>query len=235
MPPSTDPHPEFRKEHPVFFWGAVALAALFVLGSVAVALRVPHYRGEIAELNQTMTVTQRATRDSLLAARYRRTRLALAVLRRDLRIRSYENRKRHLAISIQDSVLELRQGSATLRRAHIGIGRDTTIRAADGRVWRLVRPLGERHVDALLQSPDYPIPEWVYVARGQPVPPPEQRRTPGALGAFVIQLDDGTEIYSRPSSGPFAEGVKPGAFVANARDLEAIFGAVGEDTPVYIY
>jgi hypothetical protein len=29
--------------------------------------------------------------------------------------------------------------------------------------------------------------------------------------------------------------VKPGAFMAQARDLAAIFDAVGQDTPVYIY
>ena len=29
--------------------------------------------------------------------------------------------------------------------------------------------------------------------------------------------------------------MKPGAFMARAGDLAAIFDAVGEDTPVYIY
>jgi hypothetical protein len=232
---SPDRDPDFRREHPIFFWGAVALTVIFTIAAVAVGLRVPRYRSDIAQLNQTMSATQRATRDSLLAHRARRTSLALAVLRRDMRIRSFETRKRHLAISLQDSVLELRQGTATLRRAHLQVGPDSTIRAADGRVWRLVRPLGERHVAELLDSPNYLVPEWVYVARGQAIPPEPQRRVPGALGAFVIRLDDGTEIYSRPSSGPFANGVKPGAFVASPRDLEAIFAAVGEDTPVYIY
>jgi hypothetical protein len=115
------------------------------------------------------------------------------------------------------------------------VGGDSIIRAANGRTWRLVRPLGERHVDALLRSPVITVPEWVFVARGQAVPAEGARRLPGGLGAYVLRLDDGTEIYSRPSSGPFAEGVKPGSFVASASDLEAIFGAVGEDTPVYIY
>jgi hypothetical protein len=230
-----DREPAFRDEHPIFFWGAAALTLLFTLAAAVVALRVPHYHREAAALERTMTATQRATRDSLLASRGRRTQLALAVLRRDLRIRSYETRKRHLAISMQDSTLELRQGSATLRRVHIAIGPDSTIRAGDGRVWRLVRPLGERHIADLLESPEYTIPEWVYIAQGRPVPPEPQRRMPGALGAYVIQLDDGTEIYSRPASGPFAQGVKPGSFVARAGDLEVIFAAVGEDTPVYIY
>jgi hypothetical protein len=226
---------QLRKAHPVFFWGALVLTGLFVLGTVAVGARIPRYRAEAAALERQLTVAQRVTRDSLLAHRQRRTMLALAVLRRDLRIRSFENRKRHLAISLQDSVLELRQGNATLRRARISVGPDSTVRASNGRSWRMVRPLGERRIAELLESPDYTIPEWVYVSRGEAVPPPQARRMAGALGAYVIRLDDGTEIYSRPGKGPFAEGVKPASFVARASDLASIFGAVSEDTPVYIY
>ena len=51
----------------------------------------------------------------------------------------------------------------------------------------------------------------------------------------TMRLDDGTEIYSKPSAGPLADTVKPAAFMARARDLAAIFDAVSEDTPVYIY
>jgi hypothetical protein len=75
----------------------------------------------------------------------------------------------------------------------------------------------------------------VYVSRGQPVPAENERKVKGGLGAYVIRLDDGTEIYSQPQAGPLAETVKPGAFMTRSRDLAAIFDAVGEDTPVYIY
>lgn len=233
--PSDDRRRDFRREHPLFYRGALALVFLFALATLVVGIRVPRYRKEVADLNERMTEVQRATRDSLLANKQRRTMLAVAVLRRDMRIRSYENSKRHLAISLEDSVMELRHGAATLRRARIQVGQDSTIRMPGGRVWRLVRPLGERRIAEIQRSPTYTIPEWVYVARGQAVPSEAQRRVPGGLGSHVIRLDDGTEIYSRPSAGPFAEGVKPASFQARGSDLEAIFGAVGEDTPVYIY
>jgi hypothetical protein len=233
--PPTDRGSSFRREHPIFFWGAVTLTGLLLAAAVIVGIRIPRYQAQAADLSRRMTVEQRATRDSVLASHQRRTQLALAVLRRDVRIRSYENRKRHLAISLEDSALELRQGTATLRRAKLVIGPDTTVRAPDGRTWRLVRPLGERHIAELQRSPTYTVPEWVYVSRGQAIPPEPQRRVEGGLGAYVIRLDDGTEIYSRPEAGPFAEGVKPAGFVAPARDLAAIFEAVGEDTPVYIF
>lgn len=219
----------------MFFWGTLLVAGLLVAGAAAVGMRVPRYRAEMEHFNSQLTAAQRATRDSLLQHQEKRTRLAIAVLRRDLRIRSLEQKKRHLAIVLDDSVLELRMGRATLRRARLTIGPDSTVRAPDGRTWRLIRPVGERKIAERQSSPTYTVPEWVYVSRGQPVPAESARRVPGGLGAYVIRLDDGTEIYSRPTAGPLAETVKPGAFMANARDLAAIFDAVDEDTPVYIY
>jgi hypothetical protein len=233
--PRTPRRGGLRREHPVFFWGTLAVLALLLAGSAAIASRVPRYRAETETFNAQLTEAQRATRDSILANQERRTQLAVAMLRRDMRIRSLENSQRHLAIVLEDSVLELRQGRATLRRARVDVGPDSTVRAGDGRSWRLVRPVGERRVAERQRSPVYTVPEWVYVARGEAVPAEDARKVPGGLGAYVIRLNDGTEIYSRPSRGPLAETVKPGAFMARGDDLGAIFDAIGKDTPVYIY
>jgi hypothetical protein len=219
----------------VFFWGTLVLAVLFAAGAAAVGMRVPKYRTETAHFNAQLTDAQKATRDSLLAHQQKRTQLAVAVLRRDMRIRSLEQKKRHLAIVLEDSVLELRMGRATLRRAKLTIGPDSTVRAPDGRTWRLIRPVGERKIAERQNTPTYTIPEWVYVSRNQPVPAENDRKVRGGLGTYVIRLDDGTEIYSQPTGGPLKDTVKPGAFMAQSRDLAAIFDAVGEDTPVYIY
>jgi hypothetical protein len=235
MSDSTPPRRGLRHEHPLFFWGTVVLAGLFLLSAAAVAYRVPKYRAETAALNAQLTEAQKATRDSLLANQERRTQLAVAVLRRDMRIRSLENSQRHLVIVLEDSALELRQGRATLRRARLEVGPDSTVRAPDGRTWRLVRPLGERVIQEKQRSPTVTMPEWVYVSRGEPVPPEDERRVDGGLGTYVLRLNDGTEIYTRPARGPFEEGVKPGAFLASGSDIAAIFDAVGEDTPVYIF
>lgn len=225
----------FRREHPVFFWGTAALIALLVTATAAVAWRIPRYQREAAQISSQMTAEQRKTRDELLATQQRRTQLAMAVLQRDMRIRSMETKKRHLAIVLKDSVLELRQGPITLRRAKLEIGPDSIVRAPDGRTWRMVRAMGERRIVERQNEPTYTIPEWVYVSRGQPVPPESERRVPGGLGRYVIRLDDGNEIHTEPLAGPLKGALKPAAFKARARDLVAIFDAVREDTPVYIY
>jgi hypothetical protein len=225
----------FRREHPVFFWGSVALISLFVIAAAGVAYRIPRYQKEAAQIAQRMTAEQRRTRDELLEHRQKRTQLALAVLQRDMRIKSLETNKRHLAIVLKDSTLELRQGRATLRRAKLSMGRDSIVRAPDGRSWRFVQGVGERHIAHREQNPTITIPDWVYVSRGQPVPPESERRVAGGMGAYVITLDDGTRIYSQPTAGPLKDAVIPAGFMAQARDLASIFDAVGEDTPVYIY
>lgn len=235
MEPETPRRDGFRREHPVFFWGSVALISLLVIAAAAVGYRIPRYNAEAAQIAERMTAEQRRTRDELLQHRQRRTQLAIAVMQRDMRIKSLQTRNRHLAIVLKDSTLELRQGRATLRRARLVMGPDSIVRAPDGRTWRFVQGIGERHIADLQQNPTVTIPEWVYVSRGQAVPAESERRVPGGMGAYVITLDDGTKIYTQPQAGPLKDGVIPGAFMARARDMGAIFDAVKEDTPVYIY
>lgn len=224
-----------RRDHPVFFWGCTALAALLLVAATVTALRIPAYRAEAAQLDRRMNEAERATRDRVLQSNARRSELAVALLQRELRIKSLKEKGVHIAISVEDSTLALRHGNATLRSVPVRIGPDSTVRGPDGRSWRMIRALGERTIAEKQTSPAVELPEWVYVARGQPVPPEGKRTVEGALGRYVLRLNDGTEIYSEPGQGPFAEGVKPAAFLATERDLRTIFDSVREDTPVFIY
>ncbi|HEX2187384.1 MAG TPA: hypothetical protein VHG51_00740 [Longimicrobiaceae bacterium] len=225
----------FRHEHPVFFWGMATLMVLFLAATAVVAARVPQYRSEAREIDARMSAAERATRDRILQSRAARSEMAVALLRRELRVRGMQQKGLHLALSTEDSTLSLRHGSATLRAVPVRIGPDSVVRAPDGRTWRFVRGLGERTVRDKEASPVYTVPEWVYVSRGEPVPPEEARRVENGLGRYVLRLNDGTEIYSQPQAGPLAEGVKPASFMVAEADLSAIFDAVDEETLVFIY
>jgi hypothetical protein len=224
-----------RRDHPVFFWGTLGIIVLLLGASVAVAARVPEYRRDARVLDRQMTARERATRDRVLEARSRRAELAVALLRRELRLKALQQKGLHLAVNTEESTLALRHGAATLRQIHLDVGRDSIVRAPDGRTWRFVRAIGERRLAEKETASDEPIPEWVYISRGVPVPPESERRVDGGNGRYRLRLDDGTEIYSRPEAGPLADGVKPGDFVASESDLRAIFDAVKVDTPVYIF
>ena len=241
--PTVTPMPEpktssrsLRRDHPIFFWGMMAVL-LFLLGAAAlVAVRVPEYRQQAAEIDRRMTEEEKATRDRILEAQKAKTELGIALLQREFRLKALEETGLHLAISLEDSMLSLRHGPAVLRQAKVQIGGDSIVRAPDGQTWRFVRALGERHVQEKDAGGGYTVPEWLYISRRQPVPSESERTITNGLGRYVLRLDDGTEIYSRPKEGPFAEGVKPASFVVEREaDLRAIFDAIGTDTPVYIY
>ncbi len=233
--PETPPRIPFRREHPVFFWGTFALLLLFVGGAAVVGSRVPRYRSEAAEINARLDSTERAARDRILQSRAKRSELAVALLQRDVRIRQLSTKGVHIAINTEDSTLSLNHGKATMRKVRIRIGADSTVKAPDGRTWRMVRALGERRLAEKQANPVYTIPEWVYVGRGEPVPAEEERKVQGGLGRYVLRLDDGTEIHTEPQVGPLKGTVKPASFVARAADLAAIYDAVRVDTPVFIF
>jgi hypothetical protein len=225
-----------RQRHPVFFWGSSAVLILLLVATAVVAMRIPLYRAESANLDRTMTTAEREVRDRILNSRARRSELALALLQRELRLRSLEQDEVHLAIEIEGSTLALRHGAATLRETPISIGPDSTVRAPDGTTWRLVRALGERHIQSKDVSPTYMVPDWWYVSRGEVVPPEPERRVEGGLGRYVLRLDDGTAIHTRPETGPFSDGLQPAAFIVeDEAEMRAIFDALSVDTPVYIY
>ena len=227
---------EIRRRHPFFFWGMTAVILLLLTASVVVASRIPQYRSQANEFDQAMTETERETRDRILNSEARRSELAVALLQRELRLSALEERSIHLALDTDSSTLSLRHGPATLRQIRVTVGPDSTVTSPEGKTWRLVQALGERHLKEKVTNPTLTVPEWVYVSRGQPVPPEAERQVEGGLGSHVLRLDDGTEIHTRPEAGPFAEGARPGAFIVESeRDMRAMFDALQLDTPVYIY
>jgi hypothetical protein len=226
---------QLRGDHPVFFWGMASLAGLLLILTLVVAVRVPQYARQMAMMDGRLDDAERETRDRILHSRTRRSELALALLQRELRLKALEEQEIHLALNTEDSTLSLRHGAATLRQIPIAVGGDSIVRAADGRTWRFVRALGERHLQEKENNPTVTIPEWVYISRGEAVPPEQERRIDGGAGRYVLRLDDGTEIYSRPDEGPLATGVKPGSFMAEEEELQTIYDALEIDTPVYIY
>jgi len=227
---------EVRQEHPIFFWGVGVVVALLLTATAAVGVRIPQYRAEAAEIDRAMDAAERETRDRILNSQARRSELAIALFQRELRLRALEENGVHIAVSVEDSTLSLRHGSATLREARIVVGPDSAVVGPDGKSWRLIQAMGERHLAAKEIAPTYTVPEWVYISRGEPVPPEAERRVAGGLGRYVLYLDDGTEIHTRPARGPFAEGVRPAGFIVeNESDMAAIFEVLRIDTPVYIY
>lgn len=236
MSPIREDVKTLRGDHPIFFWGIFAVAILLLVATAAMAVRIPLYRSQAADLTGSLTESEREIQQRILDSQAQRGELAVALLQREMRLQALEEEAIHLAIDLDAGTISLRHGDAILREAPVTVGEDSTVVAPDGRSWRLVRPLGERHVVRKERDPSLTVPEWAYVARGENIPPEGDREVPGGTGEYVIELDDGTEIHTRPEVGPFAAGPHPGAFVVEDEEtMAAIFDAIPTDTPVYIY
>src|SRR5690606_15635687 len=136
---------QLRSDHPLFFWGMASLVGLLLVLTLAVAFRVPQYARQMAMMDRQLDDTERETRDRSPQSQTRRCELPLALLQREMRLKALQEEEIHLAINTEDSTLALRHGAATLRQIPLAIGGDSVIQAPDGRTWRFVRALGERH------------------------------------------------------------------------------------------
>ncbi|HET7321772.1 MAG TPA: hypothetical protein VFI96_04685, partial [Longimicrobiaceae bacterium] len=83
---------ELRRNHPVFFWGCAVLVALLLIATVAMAIRIPVYRSEAAQIGQRMDAQERATRDRILQAKRRRASLAVALIRREVHLKALQEK-----------------------------------------------------------------------------------------------------------------------------------------------
>ncbi len=222
---------QFRRNHPVFFWGV----GLAVVGALAIDGWVVRnrlrYQEEIERLRANMTDVERQRTDAIMNADQHRTAVMLELIRRQAKV----DPEVHLAVSVDSGYMRLGSAGALLREFDVSIGPERQIGSSADTV-RLAVPRGKRSVARVLGRTDaWEVPAWVYEARGLPVP--EDRVVRGALGPSAILLDGGTIIYSPPAEGPLADSawVLPGAVRVAAADLAAVVPNLRPGRAVYFY
>ncbi len=141
----------------------------------------------------------------------------------------------YLAINTQAKKLYLRLGKDIVREADVQIGDPQTIRDPDGKIWTFVPLKGVFSVVGKDDSYRWPVPAWVYVMNGEPVPA-QRTIIPNGLGHYVIALPNFYIIHSPPPPGsPLAGRPKPGSFMVPEADLAAIWPRIAKDMRVYIF
>lgn len=212
------------------------VAAIVLLGIVLavdglLVWRRGHYRAETARLRAGMTDMERRRTDAILTAEADESGLMLELMRRQ----AAGDDRLHLAVSAESSFVALDRGAARLRVMPATMGPEQRIGTPPD-TSHIAAPRGSRTIERLLAADDaYPLPSWVWGARGQPVP--EDRATPGLLGANAIVTTGGTVIYAMPQTGPLADSsfVMPGAVRIRAEDLAAIRENLTRGMTVYFY
>ena len=221
---------EFRGAYPrIVTATALALAALVVFDGWLLYKRW-RYSRQIAEIRAGLSEVERSRADAIIAANANRTRLKVALVRRDAQLEDDLN----LAVSIDKSRLYLQRGGAQLREIPVRIGPQKSIGGGPGDV-KLAAPRG-RFTNAKIVDGSHPwrAPEWLMADRGQPA---GAREFEGGLGPIAILLNGGTVIYSDPAAGPLKDPayVMPGAVRASTADLQAISEVLEVGMSVYFY
>jgi len=173
---------------------------------------------------------ERERADAIIAANADRTRVQVALVRRDAQLEDDLN----LAVSLEKSRLYLQREGAQLREMPVRIGPEKAIGSGPGDV-KLAAPRGRFTVARVVgRSYRFLAPAWLMADRGQPA---AAREFEGGLGPIAILLNGGTVIYSDPASGPLKDPayVMPGAVRASAADLDAISEVLEVGMPVYFY
>ena len=221
---------EFRGAYPRIVTAmAIGLAGLVALDTWLLFKRW-RYSREIASIRAGLSEVERERADAILAVNANRTRLQIAMVRRDAALEDDLN----LAVSLDNSKLYLQREGAQLREIPVRIGPEKSIGEGPGDV-KITAPRGRFTIAKVVgASHRWRAPDWLMKERGQPA---AAREFEGGLGPIAIILNGGTVIYSDPATGPLkdADYVMPGALRASAADLRAMEEVLEVGMPVYFY
>ena len=147
---------------------------------------------------------------------------------------SLQGEEFYISIDTNRKKLQLRLGKQVAREADVQIGEAKTLTSRDGRTWTFVPLKGAFNVVGKEEGYAWPVSEWAYALRGEPVP--ENRTTiRNWLGHYVIFLPNNYLIHSPPPPDSPLKGPKPGSFMVPEDDLAAIWPRITPQTRVYIF
>jgi len=222
---------ELRGAYPRIVTGMLMGIALLLLADVALVYERVQHGLELARMRASMTETERRRVEAIATEEENQIAIAAELARRG----ALGDAKLHLAVDTGMGLLYLERQGARLREMPVRVGPQATVGTPPDAVL-LAPPLGKRSVARVVDgSYRWAVPEWVYVARGWPVP--VDRRVPGALGRAAVLLDGGAVLYSRPALGPLSDAsyVLPGSVRVEAPDLEAIRENLQPGMAVYFH
>jgi hypothetical protein len=140
----------------------------------------------------------------------------------------------YLSIDTRARKLRFYYGDTVLREADVTIGESKKV-SSGGRNWTFLPVKGAFPVEGKVVDYAWRIPEWVYAMNGQPIPS-ERPVVAGALGKYVLFLNDGYVIHTPPAEGSPLAGAKPGSYMVSEDVLRAIWPRIHKGkTQVYIY
>lgn len=142
---------------------------------------------------------------------------------------------RRVVVSLEEHRLYVVEGERILWSARIGTGTGERLAGA-GREWEFSTPRGEFQVQLKERDPVWHLPDWVFVERGEPIPPLDspKRRAVGQLGAAALYLSPEIAIHGTDHPEQLGAAVSHGCIRVSNQDVRRLYDELEVGTPVVI-
>jgi lipoprotein-anchoring transpeptidase ErfK/SrfK len=143
---------------------------------------------------------------------------------------------RYIVISLEEHRLYVMEQDRVIWSDLVGTGRGTRLEGA-GQKWDFSTPRGMFRVQAKEKDPVWYVPDWQFVLRNEPIPPPDspKRREEGMLGTSAIYLGEGIAIHGTDKPELLGQPVSAGCIRMTNEAARRLYHEVEIGTPVLIY
>jgi hypothetical protein len=143
---------------------------------------------------------------------------------------------RHVRISLDENRLYLMEGERVVWSALVGTGTGETL-AGGGQTWDFSTPRGTFRIEAKELEPIWVLPEWVFVKRGERVPPLDspERTVEGMLGDAALYLSPEIAIHGTDEPELLGSDVSHGCIRMSNEDVLRLHAELEVGTPVVIF
>jgi len=143
---------------------------------------------------------------------------------------------RYVVISLAEHRLYLMEDERVIWSATVGTGTGTRLEGA-GQKWDFSTPRGMFRVQLKEKDPVWQVPDWAFIERGEPIPPPDspKRREPGMLGTTAMYLEEEIAIHGTNKPELLGQSVSHGCIRMSNEDARRLYYEVEVGTPVIIY
>lgn len=144
--------------------------------------------------------------------------------------------RRSVRISLEEHRLYLLEGEQVVWSARIGTGTGATLEGA-GQRWEFSTPRGPFRVQYKEKEPVWWLPDWVFVERGEPVPPHDSptRRLEGELGAAALYLTHEIAIHGTDQPELLGNAISHGCIRMSNDDVLRLYEELEVGAPVIIH
>ena len=144
--------------------------------------------------------------------------------------------QRHILVSLDEHRLYVVEKGRVLWSAVIGTGTGTRLAGA-GQRWDFSTPRGMFRVQVKQKDPVWFLPDWYFVERGEPIPPPDSpsRRREGELGTSALFLGEEIAIHGTDKPHLLGDNVSHGCIRVTNEDARRLYHELDVGTPVLIY